>query len=95
LRNNASFHTAIEFKEMAHDELDGVFVNMVVFPTVAEISLAAEWLVNGGHFKCRKIMNIIMSQCKFISSSAQGGFGVTAGTDDIQILAERGPQADR
>ncbi len=52
---------------MSHDELYRVFVNMVVFPTVAEIGQTSERLVNGRHFKCRKIMNVFMPQRKFIS----------------------------
>jgi hypothetical protein len=60
MRNNASFHGTIEFKEMTHDKLHRAFVNMVVFPTVTEIGQSNQRLVNGSHFKGWKIMNIFM-----------------------------------
>jgi hypothetical protein len=50
----------IELKEMAHDKFHGIFVDVIIFPPVAEIGPTEERLVNGGHFKCRKIMNIFM-----------------------------------
>ena len=80
---------------MAHDKFYSGFVDVIVFPAVSKMGETGQRLINGGHFKGWKIKNIFMPHGKFIGSGPQGGFGVAAGADDIQILAEGGPQVHR
>ena len=56
---------------MPHDKLNGRFVDMIVFATVGEMGQPAEGLVNGGHFKCRKIIHIFMACGKFVSFASE------------------------
>ena len=80
---------------MPHDEFNGGLVDVVVFATIGEMGQPAEGLVDGGHLKGRKIKYIVVADDEFISRCPQGGFGVGTGADDIEILAESGPQVDR
>jgi hypothetical protein len=86
---------AVKIEKMTHDEFDGGFVDMIVFPALGEIGQPAKRLVDGGHLKGRKIVYIFMPSSEFVGGGAQGRFGVAAGADDIQVIAKGRPQVHR
>ena len=80
---------------MLHNKFYGLLIDVEILSTLGKIRQSAEGLVNSCHFKCRKIKNIFMTHGKFVGRGPQGRFGIAAGADNIDVLAESCPKVYR
>ena len=84
-----------KLKKMLHDKFYGRLIDVKILTALGKIRQSAEGLVDGRHFKSRKIKNIFMANGKFIGRSPQRRLGIAAGADNIDVLAESCPQVYR